>query len=141
MSAYLPSNDGRWVSYEFETLARVVKEYDHCLELCWIPPEKRTINDQKPYMIVDTFRNQPVFFAGVEDTPLDILTRLYEADAKNGNVLDKLNARNAAAKALQDRVWRDRIEEANEEALFFIKTPLNYIKFNGHKLDNGRRMS
>ncbi len=136
---YIPVDDGRWVNADFERLARVIKDYDENLELRWIPPDKRTRNDKKPYVIVDIRLNEVVLYASELDTPEDILARLFIADNEKGNVLSKIDAYNNAIKAMKMKEWLDEREDMRDQANFLFSSPLNTIKFNGKKLDHLRR--
>lgn len=139
MAVFIPTDDGRWVNSDYERLARVIKDYDDSLELRWIPPDKRTREDKKPYIIVDTRTGTSVLHASELDTPEEILARLFTADNKNGDVLKKLEAHNASIEIMKQRRWLDEREEMADQAAFLISSPLNYMKFNGHKLDSDRR--
>lgn len=138
----VPTEDGHWVSEHFERLARVVQDYDPQFELRWIPPERRLTVDEraKPYVIWDVVSNTAVFFASERDTPEDILTRLFNSDNKHGNVLERLDARNAAVRALQMKKEMDKREEQMEYAAFLAKTPKNFIRLGGgRKVDDQLR--
>lgn len=136
---FIPTDDGQWVSADFERLARNIQDYDPALELRWIPPANRTREDKKPYVVVDTRTNTAVMHASELDTPEDILTSLYLADDKNGSVLDRIEAHNLAVRNLRLQEWIDQREELMEQAKFLLFTPLHYVKFNGKKLDDTRR--
>ncbi len=140
MSAvFIPTDDGRWVNADFERLARNIKGYDPNLELRWIPPDKRTREDGKPYIVVDTLTGKSVLHAGELDTPAEILSRLYTADGSKGDILSKLEAYNLAVENLKIQEQLDEREAMKDEALFLIRSPRNYLKFNGKKLDEWRR--
>lgn len=123
---YIPTEDGQWVSEEFERLACVIQDYDHYLQLRWIPPAHRTREDKKPYVIVDTRTNNPVMYASELDSPKQILGRLFMADNKNGSVLDRIEAENRAQEALDMKAKLDLYEEAMEKAKFLIQKRKNY---------------
>ncbi len=108
---YIPTDDGRWVNSDFERLARLVNEYDEHLEFRWIPPDKRTREDKKPYIIVDTRTEAAVLHASELDTPEDILTKLYLADDKFGNVLTRMEAHNLAVRIVENQKWLDERED------------------------------
>lgn len=136
---YIPTDDGQWVNADFERLARNIQEYDPALELRWIPPANRTREDKKPYCIVDTRTETIVLHASELDTPAEILTRLYLADDKNGNVLDRIEAHNLAQRNLQMQEWNDQREEMMDQAKFLLFTPLHWVRYGGKKLDDTRR--
>jgi hypothetical protein len=138
----VPTESGHWVSEGFERLARIVYDYDPQFELRWIPPEHRTSLEDtaNPYAIWDTVTNTLIFTASDRDTPEDILTRLFQGDNKHGNVLDRLEARNAAAKALEMKAKMDEAEEKREYAAWLIETQKNYIQLGkGRKVDDQLR--
>lgn len=138
----VPTDDGRWVSENFERLARVVQDYDPQFELRWIPPEQRATPDErsKPYVIWDTVTNTPVFFASELDTPVDILTRLFAGDNKHGDVLQRLDAHNAALQAMQMKEQMDAAEERQEYIAWLTQTKKNFINLgNGRKVDDQLR--
>jgi len=128
-----------WVSSKFELLAEIVQDYDRWLELRWIPPENRTRDDKKPYVVVDTRTNYPVIYASELDVPEQILAQIIGGDNKNGTVLSKLEAFEAAQKLFQMREFLDKMEQAADEAKFMIDSPLNTVRFNGKKFDDQRR--
>lgn len=144
-AVFIPTDDGRWVSAEFERLARNIQNYDPELELRWIPPDRRTREDKSPYTVWDKrpSENAPfgraILYASELDTPADILTRLYLADSKTGNVLDKIEAHNLAIRNLQLQEWLDEREEMKEQARFLLFTPLHYVRFGGKKLNEHRK--
>lgn len=143
---YIPADDGRWVDENFARLAEVVQDYNSTLRLAWIPPERRSNPEDElnPYCIIDTRTNTIVIHATITDTPQDILGRLFDADNARGNVLDRLENKNRAAKILEHKAWMDKLDDAAELATYMIKSPLNYMKLhdpqgNVIKLDDQRR--
>jgi hypothetical protein len=141
MNLYIPNTQdiNDWVSERFSILAEIVREYDSYLELRWIPPDKRTRDDKKPYVVIDTRTNYPVHYASELDNPEDILAKIFAGDGTKNNVLDQLEAQEAARKVFLMKEWLVKMEEAAEEAEFFMKSPLNWINFNGKKFDDQRR--
>jgi hypothetical protein len=139
---FIPCDDGRWVNADFERLARNIKEYNPELELRWIPPENRTREDKAPYVVVHSpvgGQESVVLHATELDSPVEILTRLYLADSKNGDVLERLEAHNLAVENLRMQEYRDEMDELADQALFLLSSPLNTVKFKGKKLDHLRR--
>lgn len=143
MDTYIPTDDGKWVSEHFERLARVVQDYDPQYALYWIPPEKReNPEDQsKCYAVIDEVGNYVVFYAGVLDTPESILSRLFAGDNKHGNVLERLDAHNAAVRALEMKEQMDRAEERQDYVSWLIGTQKNFINMgNGKVVDDQLRV-
>lgn len=113
----------QWISAEFHRLAEIIEDYDPALELRWIPPDKREtqLDKKQCYCIADTRTNKIVLFASELDTPVDILTRLWNSDSAKGNVLARLDARNAAIKAMQLKEQIDEKEAQKDFAAFVFK--------------------
>ncbi len=134
--SFVPTDDGRWVSEHYERLARVIQDYDPQFELRWIPPEHRTDpgDIQKCYVIWDVVSNSPVLYAGELSTPEEILTRLFDSDNKHGNVLERIDAHNAAIEAMRLKEQMDIAEEKQEYVNWLMKTPKNYINMGGGKV-------
>ncbi len=137
---FVPASDNRWVDENYARLAELVQNYDPYLELRWIPPEHRTKDDKKPYVIIDTRIEHPVLFADELEKPHEILARVMQADNKHGSVLDRLELRNTALEMFRLQEQNDRLAEASEQALFMVKSPINYLKMNGKKWDDQRRV-
>lgn len=141
---YIPTEDGRWVNEEFERLARVIEDYDPVFELRWIPPDMRATPEDhaKCFAVVDTGGNPEyvVFYAGMFDTPASILAKIFDADNKNGNVLERIDAHNAAIQLLEMKKKMDAAEERKDYIEFLIKTPKNFINMgNGRVVDDQLR--
>lgn len=126
---FIPSDDGRWVSEHYERLARVVQDYDPQFELRWIPPEHRETPEETKncYVVWDIVANAPVLFASELDSPVEVLTRLFDSDNKHGNVLERLDTHNAAVEALKMKEQLDIAEERQEYISWLIETKKNYI--------------
>jgi hypothetical protein len=138
-----PSLDVREaITREFEVLAEVIQDFDPRLELCWIPYEKRTSEDKKPWAIVHTHQgNRHIVLTASElDPPKDILARLWGADTVRHDVVRELEVHNAAQEALDHRRNLDDLEQAADETKFMVSTSLhtftmpNGVKYDGHTL-------
>lgn len=143
--AMVPTEDGRFVSEGFLHLSEVVHDYDHNLELRWIPTDKRTREDREPYVIWDTRTNSPVIYASELDTPSGILTKLFLSDNKTTNQLDRIEAAERAEKVMQMKERMEAMCEAHDISSFLIKTPLHTVQMKNdktgekYKLDSNRR--
>lgn len=137
---FIPTDDGRWVSEHYERLARVIQDYDPDLSLAWIPPDRRTREDKEPYAVIDTRTNTPVLYASELEQPEQILGRLFCADNKKGNVLDRIESQNAAVEAMNLKAWEDELEDMADKAFFMKQSPLHTLRFNGKKFDHNRRV-
>jgi len=136
----IPADDGRFVSERFERLARVIQDYDPQFELRWIPYDQRTSETQKPYVVWDTFTNSAVLFAGELDSPESILARLFDGDSKHGDVLKRLDAHNAAVRALEMKRQMDLAEEKKDFVAFVAANNKSYLQLGkNRKVDDQLR--
>ncbi len=141
MGVYIPdsNNIDGWISSKFATLAEILHDYDPYLELRWIPPDKRTREDKKPYVVIDTRSSTPVVYASELDVPEHLLAHVINVDNKTGSVLSKLESYEAAYKLFQQKEFLIRMEEAADEAQALKQSPLNRYRFKGKVLDDQRR--
>lgn len=148
--AYIATDDGHFVSQKMMDVAGVIKDYDSWLELRWIPPDKRRTPGDKleAYAIFDTHpntNNRPIMYFKETDTPEEVLIRLFHGDLNRGeHPLKYIDAHNTARKLLEHKRWMNQLEEAQEEAAFLMRSPLNYLKIRDRagdlvKLDDQRR--
>lgn len=112
-----------WVSAEFQRLAEIINDYDQYLFLEEIPNHVReTINDKKmAFRIVDDRNKKVVLYADSLSNPADILARLWSMDSARGNVLSRLDARNAAVEALKLKEELERREALIDFSAFILK--------------------
>jgi multidrug resistance efflux pump len=83
-----------------------------------------------------------VFHAKETDTPERILERLFMSDNKHGDVLARLDAKNAAIRAMEMRAKLDEAEERKDQAAWFAKTKKHQVHVGkGRVLDiSGKQM-
>lgn len=142
----VPSEDGHWISEDFARLSEVIVDYDPRFELRWIPPESRETREDraKPFCVWDTLTNSAVLLASENDTPAQILARLWRGDPnKQGgydNILKQVEAEEQAQKALDMKARIEEEEEKMEYAAWLMATKKNFINLgNGRKVDSQLR--
>lgn len=120
------TEEGQFVSQKWMFLAEMLQDYNPSLELRWIPPEKREVEDRdKPYMVVHQDRqgrNYIVLYASETDQPEDVMTRIIQADMKHGNVLDRMEIRNNVQRLFELRKREEELAEQEEFAAWLVKT-------------------
>lgn len=133
---FIPTDDGRWVSEKYARLAEIIQDYDPQFELRWIPPEHRAkpTYTSRCYVIWDIITNSAVLYAGDLDSPETILERLFDADNKHGNVLDRVEAHNAAIEAFNLKEQMDIREEQMDKVSWLIGTKKNFIEMGKNKI-------
>ena len=127
---------GRALSVEHQRIAEIIHDYDPNLSLAWVPPENRQLNEQYPFAVVHSPEDAPAYIVmRLRENEVDhrVLARLWGADAKNGNVLDNIEAEEAALKAIELKKRQEEEEEAKELAAWMVKAPVG-AKHNGIRL-------
>ncbi len=111
-----------WVSAEFQRLAEIINEYDHNLFLEMVPVAENSnlIDKSKVFRVVDDRTKKIVLYADSLANPTDILTRLWSMDSTRGNVLARLDARNAAEEALRLKEKIEQQEAVRDFTAFVI---------------------
>ena len=113
-------NIDEWVSAEFQRLAEIINDYDQYLFLEMVPVAEQVslIDKSKVFRIVDDRNKKIVLYADSLANPPEILARLWGMDQKNGNVIARMDALNAAKEALALKERLDEIEAQRDFALF-----------------------
>lgn len=129
----VPHDDGHWISERVSRIVELIREYDSRLDVRWIPPENREPGDAALAVIENTPTGPMVAFYVQDEKEFDerILARIYEGDNKHGNVLDKIEAHNAALRAYQEKQYQDQLEDAGDLAMHILRSPKTRYKHNG----------
>lgn len=140
---------GAFVSSKIQRLAEILKDFDPTLELRWIPPALRSGEDTLPYAVFhNPLVGQPytVFYFSEQDDPADVLARVFTGDSARGDILSKIEAKEAAQKAFQYKEYLDEMEEAADQMHFLMTSrSKNYVNWKDLrtgkvvKLDSSRR--
>lgn len=122
----IATESGHFVSQKWMFLAEMLQDYNHNLELRWIPTSERNPEDRdKPYVIVSKDkqgRDYIVMFASELDQPEEVMAKVFQADMKHGDVLSRMEARNTANKLFEYRKQEEELEEKRELSEWLIKT-------------------
>lgn len=138
----VPHDDGHMISERTSRIIELIREYDDHLDVMWIPPEKRGINEPA-FVVVERLADgstHSVFYVQDEDAfDGSVLERIYNTDVlkQGGNpsaFLNNLDARNRAVKAIAEKVRQEALEEYIEEAYAVLKSPLHRYKGSNGKV-------
>lgn len=129
----VPHDDGRFISEKVSRIAELVREYDPTIDVRWIPPDRREFATDPAFALVTRDRSgrEYVIFYVQDESKFDgtVLEMLYKTDAaKHGNLLNDIDARNQAVKALQEKLFKERLEEAHEIFYDVMKSPMHTYK-------------
>lgn len=105
---------GYFIHSKHQRVAEIIKDYNPELELVWIPPNKRSSEDVKPYTVVHYKKDgsqYPIFHLSEDelDDTAGVVTRLYAGDMSKHRILDRLAVIELAEKA--DELVRAKEEE------------------------------
>jgi len=117
---------GHFLSAEHQRIAQVIHDYDETLELAWIPPKDRALNEKYPFAVIHRPDNAPPYIVmRLQETEVDhrVVARLWNADNSNHNVLSAIEADEAARRALEMLRREEENLEAREKAAWAIKAP------------------
>lgn len=122
----LATEEGRFVSQKWMFLAEMLQDYNPNLELRWIPPETRAVEDRdKPYVVAHTDkqgRSYIVLYASELDQPEEVMTRIIHSDQKHGDVLSRMDVRNNVNKLFELRKREEDLAEKEELARWLVET-------------------
>jgi hypothetical protein len=134
----LDSETGHFISAEHQRVAEVISSYDPTLQLLWIPPEKRDLDESFPYALLHTPTNgqAPYIVRKVREVDMNqgLIAWVFANDqVKNPNDLNEFqDIQEAARRAL----IAAEIAEARAEKYDFAQSVLNgpnYYRHGGRK--------
>lgn len=130
---YEPTAEGVWVSSEFIRLQEIIRDtYHGVLDLFYTPPEMRVSQEEDdfPYVIVDMTKNYPVMRINDRANIEEVLYQLFLGDTTKHNVLEEMDARNAARKLVQLKREQDEARARVDLVKFMVSDKRkNYIDF------------
>jgi len=139
----VPMDDGHWISERVERTAHLVRQYDERLDVVWCPPETRREKDEPQFFVVEKMadgRRLPVLSipdeSFMDERVLEELIKRDQEQQGHGNeFLKKLDAKNAAVRAMKEQEALDRREEMKDMVAHIIASPKSRydIKVNGRK--------
>lgn len=118
-------HEGHFLSADHMRIAEIINDFDPTLFLVWIPPENREPEDIYPYAVVCRPDDGSEYLVlRIRENEMDhrVLARLWERDSKNGNVLDLLDAENAAIQAMEYKKQMEDFQEKSEMAAWAIRS-------------------
>lgn len=134
VDAPIPRATGEFISPKVDRVIELIQQYDHHLEVRYIPRNRRTDHDPA-FAIVYTgggCADFVVMYVANEDEMDDrVLARIYAADNGQQNVLNAVDAQNLAVKNLQRAKYEDALAESADLAAHIWKSPKSRYKHNG----------
>lgn len=107
-------DDGHFISAKVSRVIELIREYDHHLDVKWVPPDRRDPGDPA-FAITERLsdgREVVAFYVDTEEHfDEGVLARIYQGDNTKHDVQARVAAQNAAAMAVQRAKQRDEMEE------------------------------
>lgn len=129
--AYLIDESGHFVSENQRRVAEILSDYDHNLQLQWIPPVERGSEDFAFRVVDITPGRNPYVVTVSHECDERLLGKVIAADGKHGNQLDALEAHNAALELLATKKRQEAQMEMHEMAASIIRSPKDTYKHMG----------
>ena len=123
MSVILDPSSGHGLSQEHSRVAELISEYEPSLELAWVPPDQRQLNEEFPFAIIHRpVGLEPYVVMRLRESEVDhrVIGRLAAADQTRGNTLDAIEVEEAARRELVKRRQEDERQEAKEFAAWAV---------------------
>lgn len=102
--------DGRFINANVSRVVELVRDYDHRLDVKWVPPDQRGPNDPA-FAVTEKLsdgREVVAFYVASEsDFNEDVLARIYNSDNAKQDVQKTMEAKNKAVRAVQEARARD----------------------------------
>lgn len=130
----VPAEDGHWVNEKFARIAEIIQDFDHHLQLVWIPPEHRTAFDVNPYGILrtgDDGKQDMIMYIKEEELDERVIANLFLNDTTKHDVLARIEASERAHKVLQMKAEMEAAEERQDFIKSVVNSGKHYYKHNG----------
>lgn len=128
-------NDGHFISAKVSRIVELIREYDHRLDVKWIPPNLRSPADPA-FAITERLRDGSevvaFYIQSEEQFNEDVLARIYAGDNAKHDVQSILNAKNAAVQRVQNA-------RHQEERYAYYDLMSSMIRSNKHTYKHGGR--
>jgi hypothetical protein len=129
-------DDGHFISAKVSRIIELVREYDHRLDVKWIPLERREPTDPAfaiTERLADGHEVVAFYIESEESFNEDVLARVYEGDNTKHDVQARIDAQNKAAKAVQKAKQREELEQYYSLLGSMIKSKKHYYKHDGRQ--------
>lgn len=131
-------DDGRFISAKVSRIVELVREYDHRLDVKWIPPNMRGEGDAA-FAVTERLKDgsEVVAFYIDSEEHFDetVLARIYESDNTKNDVQARIDAQNKAVNDVKASRQRDERYAHYDLMSSIIRSPKHTYKHNGRKFD------
>ena len=132
-NTYVMDNEHGALSVKHMRIAEIIRDYNPELELAFIPKNARSAFDAEPFAVIHNMPNgnrYVVMTCKEEEVDERLLAKVFMADHKNGDVLKRLEAEEAARRAMLLKQQMDEEEDRQDFVKSVIKGK-HYYRHNG----------
>lgn len=132
-------DDGSFISARVSRIVELIREYDHNLEVKWIPERMRR-PDEPAFMITERLRDgkEVVAFYVQSEADFDerVLARIYEGDNAKHDVQARVDAQNAAVARIREAKAAEEREQFADLVHSMVNSKKHTYRHNGrsHRL-------
>jgi len=123
-----------FISDEHRRVAEVIRDFDHELDVVYVPPEKRAFNDDQPFALVHSPLGQvPYVVRRLSYAELNpgLVAWVFNNDQRTTNVAERLDNMYKAQQAVELKKQMEERERVKEIATTILKSPLNTYRHDG----------
>lgn len=128
--------DGRFISAKVSRIVELVREYDHRLDVVWIPPDRRGADDPA-FAVTERLQDgrTVVAFYVQSEQEFDerVLERIILGDNTKHDVQARVEAQNLAARALAEAKRREEVAAYADFARSVITSRKHTYSHDGRK--------
>ena len=131
-------DDGRFISAKVSRIVELVREYDHRLDVKWIPPNLRTPSDPAfaiTEQLADGREVVAFYVQSEEDFDESVLARIYAGDNAKQDVQSVIDARNAAVQRTQEARAKEERYAYYDLLSSMIRSGKHVYKHEGRRYD------
>lgn len=131
-------DDGRFISAKVSRIVELIREYDHRLDVMWVPPDMRGPNDPA-FAIIERLgdgRNVVAFYVqSEEEFDEGVLERIYLGDNTKHDVQARIEARNKAIRTVELRKQEEERHQYYDMLSTMIRSPKHTFRHDGRKFN------
>lgn len=130
--------DGRFISAKVSRIIELIREYDHRLNVVWIPPDQRAPHEPA-FAITERLgdgRDVVAFYVQSEEQfDESVLERVYLGDVTKHNVESRIETRNKALRDVAARRAEEERHQYYDMLSTMIRSPKHTFKHDGRKFN------
>lgn len=135
-NVYVPNDNGHFVSENQRRIAELLRDIYPDLQLQWIPNDKRSNKDYAFRVVDATPGRDPYVVCFSHECDERLLARVIQADTSRHDILNTLDAFNAAKEALAAKEREEERMQMHELAFSVLRSKKIHYKHGG--LDFGK---